>query len=121
MRTSSFVMLLIVAGIVIAAMISGNRPAATPASQSSLCANNGPTLAAYLKKATGMGLIRPAARTGFFEVDEPLWAALSHDQKINVAGAAFCDVAKSGKGTVILTGLHDGKDKASIVDGNYSD
>lgn len=89
-------------------------------SASSICAESGTALAGYLSKATSLGFIR--VRSGRYQVDEAPWAVLEHDQKINLALAAFCDqVGERGRGVTILYGLHDGAKKASVVDGSYFD
>lgn len=66
------------------------------------------------------GLCAPSSTR--HQVDEVSWAAMTHDQKRTFAIALFCgEMKKDGTGVVILYGLHDGKQKASVVDGNYSD
>lgn len=98
---------------------SGNRNSSVVSEVAATCRAQRADLAAYLRKATELGFYLRGAR---HQVDEASWAALSHDQKVNLAIAAFCtDMAPDGTGTMLLYGLHDGKVKASMIDGNYSD
>lgn len=54
--------------------------------------------------------------------DEGLWASFEHDDKIRQALLIFCaKMPDSGHYTVMIEGLHDGKVKASVVDGDYID
>ena len=56
------------------------------------------------------------------EYDEFLWGRLDHDDKIRQALLVYCaKMPPSGRYTVMIQGLHDGKTKASVVDGNYFD
>lgn len=84
------------------------------------CAQQKAELQAYLAKVEKLGFYEYSG--GRHQVDEQGWAALTHAQKVNVAIAAFCTVATPrGAGVLVLYGLHDGKKKASMVDGNYFD
>ena len=56
------------------------------------------------------------------DYDETAWAALEHDGKIKQALLVFCaKMPPDGHYTILIRGLHDGKTKASVVDGNYID
>jgi len=51
-----------------------------------------------------------------------VWEALDHDTKINQALLVFCaKMPNDGHYTVMIYGKHNGKNMASVVDGNYSD
>jgi hypothetical protein len=79
--------------------------------------SKGSELAAYLASAQRLGVIRSTSR---YELAEAEWAALTHDQRITLALAAFChDAGAAGRATTVLYGLHDGRIKARVVDGNY--
>ena len=89
------------------------------ASAGEVCANKRAALEAYLSKAQALGFLRISSR---YQVDERPWEVLEHDQKLNLMFAAFChEVGPTGSGTVLLYGLHDGKSKASMTDGNFFD
>jgi hypothetical protein len=56
------------------------------------------------------------------EYDETVWAAFEHTTKVQQALLIFCaKMPPSGHYMVVIRGLHDGKTKASVFDGNYSD
>ena len=55
-------------------------------------------------------------------VDELNWTYVEHDIKVSIGIAGYCLRANTqGLGQVNIYGLHDGKRKAHVVDGNYFD
>lgn len=93
--------------------------AASPAAAADLCRDKGRELGDYLANAQRLGIIRAADRV---QVDEAKWDELAHAQKVTLALAAFChDAGAGGRATTILYGWHDGRIKARVVDGNYSE
>jgi len=97
---------------------------AKPTVASDLCRAHYTDLASVYRSAIQGGQLKATGSDTFgstFEVDEATWRGMTHDGKVAFTLSAYCQVENNGRATVVLTGLHDGQNKASIVDGNYSD
>jgi len=84
--------------------------------------NGEPDAASEMLEAADSLALLPGRRGEITDVDAAVWDTLSDDMKKRIALALYCGVSdREGRGRLVLQGSHDGKIRAKMVDGDYSE
>lgn len=79
------------------------------------CDANASAMRPTLSWARSTGILRHT-ELGKIVVDEALWSAATQNDKVSIAIAVYCT---NGLQDFLIKGYHDGKLKASVMDGSY--
>lgn len=118
-------MVAVIGGLFVSGASPPTKTKPTPVAAIATCTAHRAELQKLLADTTKLGVLQnQSSHDNFtdYDVDEDAWRSLTHNGKVGVAMAAYCDRAGAmGRVSVIFRGLHDGKIMASVTDGEYVD